>query len=96
MFYEKISHLLKDDNYWPKFLDIVKTRLVIDKVPDIFVCGEMHRSDVSSYNGVLTINCSCWQAKTEFQEKTGNNPDPAKVPLLNLKTTAIKILNFGK
>jgi DNA polymerase II small subunit len=69
--------------------------LVIDRIPDIFVCGDMHRSDISQYNNIITINCSCWQAKTDFQEKIGNNPDPAKVPLLNLKTREIKILKFG-
>ena len=31
--FEKISHLLKDEAYWPKFLDILKTRLVVDNVP---------------------------------------------------------------
>lgn len=73
-----------------------KDPLIINKVPDFFVAGEMHRSDVSAYNNVTTINCSCWQAKTDFQEKTGNNPDPSKVPIVNLKTREVKILRFGK
>ncbi|MBI2670963.1 DNA-directed DNA polymerase II small subunit [Candidatus Woesearchaeota archaeon] len=75
--------------------DINEDPLVIDKVPDIMVCGDMHRSDISQYNNIITINCSCWQAKTDFQEKIGNNPDPAKVLLFNLKTREIKILNFN-
>lgn len=75
--------------------DVNEDPLVIDKVPDIVVCGDMHRLDISQYNNILTINCSCWQAKTDFQEKTGNNPDPAKVPIFNLKTREIKILNFN-
>jgi len=70
--------------------------LFIDKVPDFFVAGEMYRCDVGNYNNVIAINCSCWQAKTDFQEKTGNNPDPSKVPIVNLKTREIKILKFGK
>lgn len=73
-----------------------KDPLIINKVPDLFVAGEMHRSDVSAYNNITTINCSCWQAKTDFQEKTGNNPDPSKVPIVNLKTREVKILRFGK
>lgn len=75
--------------------DVTEDPLVIDKVPDIFVCGDMHRSDISQYNNIITINCSCWQAKTSFQEKIGNNPDPAKVPVLNLMTREVKVLRFG-
>ncbi len=67
----------------------------IDKLPDILVSGEMHRSDVVNYNNVLLINCSCFQGKTSFQEKTGNNPNPGRVPILNLKTREVKIMNFS-
>ena len=76
--------------------DTQEDPLVIDKVPDLFVCGDMHRSDISQYNNVITINCSCWQSKTDFQEKVGNDPDSAKVPLFNLMNREIKILNFGE
>lgn len=69
--------------------------LVIDKVPDIIVSGDMHKSDVSNYNGVTIINCSCWQSKTDFQEKTGNNPDPCKVPLFSLKDKKVTMMNFS-
>ncbi len=71
-----------------------KDYLVIDKVPDIFACGDMHRSDVSTYNGVITINGSCWQTKTDFQEKTGNNPDFCRVPIINLKTREVTMMRF--
>ncbi len=70
--------------------------LTIDKIPDIFVCGDMHRSDISSYNGVTTINTSCWQEKSDYQEKTGNEPDFTKVPLVNLKTREITVMRFDK
>jgi len=68
--------------------------LVISEVPDVITTGEMHRADVSSYNGVLIIANSCWQARTPFEEKIGNEPDPAKVPVLNLKTRELKIYDF--
>ncbi len=68
--------------------------LIINKVPDIIVTGEMHRTDVSIYNNVVIINSSCWQSKTEYEEKTGNNPDPGKFPILNLKTREVNILKF--
>ncbi len=68
--------------------------LVILHPLDIFVCGDMHRSDISHYNNILTINCSCWQSKTDFQEKTGNNPDPCKVPVFSLKTKQVQVMRF--
>ena len=68
--------------------------LVIAEVPDVLCTGEVHRLDISSYNGVLIITGSCWQAQTPFEEKVGNEPDPAKVPVLNLRTRELKIYDF--
>ncbi len=68
--------------------------LLIDQLPDIFVSGHVHKSAVSSYNGVLLIGCSCWQAKTAFQEKLGHHPDPGRVPVVNLKTREVVLMNF--
>ncbi len=72
-----------------------KDMLVIRKAPDIFVSGHIHKSAISSYNGILTISCSCWQSKTAYQEKFGHEPDPCKVPILNLKTGKINMLDFS-
>lgn len=69
--------------------------LVISEVPDVLCTGEVHRLDIENYNNILILTGSCWQAKTEFEEKVGNIPDPAKVPVLNLKTRELKILDFG-
>jgi DNA polymerase II small subunit len=69
--------------------------LVISEVPDVLITGEMHRPDVDNYNGVLIITGSCWQAQTPYEEKIGTEPDPAKVPILNLKTRELKIYDFG-
>jgi len=68
--------------------------LIITTVPDVLVCGDMHRADTSTYNGIITINASCWQSKTDFQEKTGNNPNPGKVPILNLRTREVTMIDF--
>lgn len=68
--------------------------LIIDKIPDIFVTGHIHKSIAANYRNITTICGSCWQAKTPFQEKVGHNPEPARVPLVNLKTREIKILKF--
>jgi DNA polymerase II small subunit len=69
--------------------------LVISQVPDIVATGDLHRADISVYNNIMTIASSCWQSITPFEEKVGNNPDPCKVPILNLKTREIKILDFS-
>jgi len=69
--------------------------LFIKKVPDFFVTAHVHKLSATNYKNVTTICCSCWQAKTTFQEKVGHDPDPSKVPLVNLKTREVKILKFG-
>ncbi|MBT96614.1 MAG: metallophosphoesterase [Candidatus Pacearchaeota archaeon] len=68
--------------------------LVIKDVPDIFISAHTHKSAVSYYNNILTISSSSWESKTAYQEKLGNEPDFCKVPMFNLKTRAIKILDF--
>ena len=69
--------------------------LVIDKIPDILATADQHRAEVSTFNNILMIASSCWQSITPFEEKVGNVPDPCKVPLFNLKTREIKMLDFS-
>ena len=69
--------------------------MVIKEVPNIFTTGEVHKTDVDMYNNTLIICNSCWQSTTSYEEKVGNQPDPCKVPMLNLKTYEIKILDFS-
>ena len=70
--------------------------LLINEIPDIVATGDLHRPEISEYNGILLIASSCWQSKTPFEEKVGNNPDPCKVPIFNLKTREMKILDFSQ
>ncbi len=70
--------------------------LVIDKVPDFFLSGHIHKSVTTNYRNTTLICGSCWQGKTLFQEKVGHNPEPSRVPIVNLKTRDIKILKFGQ
>jgi len=72
-----------------------KDPLVIDIVPDIIATADQHRAEISCYNNILLISSSCWQSITPFEEKVGNIPDPCKVPLFNLKTREIKIIDFS-
>lgn len=70
--------------------------LVIKKVPDFFLTGHLHKSVVANYRNTTMICGSCWQSKTEFMEKVGAHPEPAKVPIVNLQTRDVKVLRFGK
>lgn len=69
--------------------------LVINTVPDIFVSGHIHRANIGSYKNVSTISSSCWQGKTIFQERTGHKPEPARVPVIDLKTRQVRMMRFG-
>jgi len=66
----------------------------IRNIPDIFVSGHTHKSGVFYYNNTLLISVSTWETMTSYQEKFGNEPDHCKVPMVNLKTRAVKILDF--
>ena len=96
-----VKHMLKRRHLAPQHSQVVyvpnaeKDPLVISEVPDVFCTGEVHRLDIERHNGVLIITGSCWQAQTDFEEKVGNVPDPCKVPILNLKSSELKILDFG-
>jgi len=97
-----VQYLLKKRHLAPTHSFVAYTpindedALVIKDIPDIVATGDLHRPEVSNYNGILLIASSCWQSITAFEEKVGNTPDPCKVPILNLKTRNIKILDFSE
>ena len=68
--------------------------LLIEKIPDIFISGHIHKTKAMNYRNITLMNCSCWVGQTEDQERRGIKPDPCKAILVNLKTRDIKILNF--
>jgi len=95
-----IKHLLKRRHLAPTHSSVTyipgeQDSLIIREVPDIMTTGDLHKPDIDYYNNILIIASSCWQSITPFEEKVGNVPDPCKVPLLNLKTRALKILDFS-
>lgn len=69
--------------------------LVIEHIPDIFAAGHIHKSNSDSYRGVSIICCSTFQGKTDFQERVGHEPDPGKIPVINLQTRKVHMLKFG-
>ncbi|RLF63818.1 MAG: DNA-directed DNA polymerase II small subunit [Thermoplasmata archaeon] len=72
-----------------------KDYLVIDRVPDIFVTGHIHTTAIDRYRGVLLINASTWQSQTDYQKMMNFSPDPAKVPIVNLKNGHASLMDFG-
>ncbi|MEK6856826.1 MAG: DNA polymerase II small subunit, partial [Nanoarchaeota archaeon] len=72
-----------------------KDNLVINKVPDFLVSGHIHRCTVSSYNNILMLNCGCWFPQSDYQEKRGIEPEPARAIVVNLHTLDCKIIYFG-
>ena len=96
-----VCHMLKRRHLAPVHGSAVyipqgeKDPMMISEVPDVLCTGEVHRLDVETYHGTLIITGSCWQSQTPFEEKVGNIPDPCKVPVLNLKTGALKVFDFS-
>ncbi len=76
--------------------DSEKDTLVIEDIPDFFVCGHLHKCAVANYKTTTMICGSTWQSKTLFQEKVGHRPEPARVPIVNLQTRVPTILKFAK
>ena len=91
----KRRHLAPSFKSTPYFPSHEEDPLLIRTIPDILITGHIHYCNVANYKGVTMISGSCWQAKTSFQEKLGHEPEPARVPVVNLKTREIKILRFG-
>lgn len=89
-------HLAPSYTSTPYVPDTKLDFLVIDKVPDFFISGHIHKAAAANYKNVTLISGSCWQSKTAFQEKVGHNPEPSRVPIVNLQTRHIRMLKFGK
>ncbi|OGS55416.1 MAG: hypothetical protein A3K60_05265 [Euryarchaeota archaeon RBG_19FT_COMBO_56_21] len=69
--------------------------LVIDRVPDIFVTGHVHRCAIGEYRGIKMINASAWQGQTEYQRMRNQVPEPARVPMIDLGTGDIWVEDFS-
>lgn len=94
-----MSYVLKNRHLAPthsstQYFPSEKDAHLIRNIPDIFVSGHIHKSSVAYYNNILMISVSSWEEMTPYMEKQGAKPDFCKVPLFNLKTRAIKILDF--
>ncbi len=72
-----------------------KDYLVVDRVPDIFVTGHVHRCTIGEYRGVKLINASAWQGQTEYQRMRNQVPEPARVPMVDLGTGDTWVEDFS-
>ncbi len=91
----KRRHLAPSFKSTPYYPSHSEDPLLIKTIPDFFITGHIHYSKQANYRGVTMISGSCWQGKTSFQEKLGHEPEPARVPIVNLKTRQIKVMRFG-
>jgi len=76
----------------PEHLDY----MVIDRIPDIFVTGHVHLAQIGDYRGVTLMNASSWQAQTTYQKMLNFIPDSGKLPIADLKTGNVTMMDFSK
>jgi DNA polymerase II small subunit len=69
-------------------------RLVIAQPPDVFQAGHIHVAKNSVYRGTVIVNCGAWQDQTEYQRRMGIEPTPGVMPILNLQTMNLSMMNF--
>ncbi len=74
--------------------DAEEDPMVIDKIPDFLVTGHVHNIAYGTYNGVTVINAGCWNDVSDEQVKRGLEPEPARLPVVNLKTREVRLVNF--
>jgi DNA polymerase II small subunit len=72
-----------------------KDHFVIDPLPDIMHSGHVHTVGVCRYRGVTLVNSGTWQSQTDFQKRMNIQPDPARIPIFDLKTGDVSIIKFG-
>jgi len=68
--------------------------LVVETPPDVFQSGHIHVAKSETYRGTLVVNCGAWQAQTDYQRKMGLEPTPGILPVLNLQTLELKMIDF--
>ncbi|MFH1212351.1 MAG: metallophosphoesterase [Candidatus Woesearchaeota archaeon] len=78
------------------YIPSVPDPLIINRVPDFFITGHVHRSAVANYKNITLVNSSCWNDISADQIKRGLEPLPGRLPIINLKTREVKIMNFYK
>ena len=68
--------------------------LLMDRIPDVFVTGHVHTTQLDYYHNVMLLNASTWMDQTDYQKMRDFMPDPAKLPVIRLDTLKPSIINF--
>ncbi|MBW3583106.1 MAG: DNA-directed DNA polymerase II small subunit [Euryarchaeota archaeon] len=71
-----------------------KDYMVIETIPELFVTGHVHTFDTREYRGVQMMNCSTWQAQTDYQKMLNFKPDPCRLPIFDLKHLKATHMDF--
>lgn len=90
----KRRHLAPTHNATQTIPDPQCDPMVIEKVPDIFATGHLHKSMVANYKHITLLCASCWQGTTAYQEKVGHTPDPGRIFYIDYRTRKVKVLKF--
>ncbi len=69
--------------------------MVIDEIPDVFHCGHVHRFGAETYRNITVVNSATFQAKTQYMQKMGIDPTPGYVPVFDLQTHELVVMNFA-
>ena len=97
---ETMSQLLRKRHLAPQYGGLTRIapeaedHMIVDSVPDVFHAGHVHKLGYHRYNGVLSINSSCWQSQTDFQESVNLEPDVGYAPILDLQTLELTVRQF--
>lgn len=73
-----------------------KDFMLLREEPDLVFIGDHHRIGYAHYRGTTIINNSTFQTETDYQKELGHVPTPGIIPMVNLKTRAIKEKHFYK
>ncbi|MCX6775699.1 MAG: DNA-directed DNA polymerase II small subunit [Candidatus Micrarchaeota archaeon] len=70
--------------------------MLIEEVPNIVHMGHVHKNGYENYKGTVVINSGTWQDQTDFQIRQGHTPSPCVLPILDLRSGRINVVNFLK
>jgi len=90
----KKRHLAPSHESTLTVIDKEEDAMLIEEVPDFFAVGHIHRCKVEQHGVTTLISGSCWQPLTDYQEKLGHNPEPARVPIVNLESREVSVMKF--
>ncbi len=68
--------------------------MIMDEIPDVFVTGHVHTTELARFHNVLLLNASTWMDQTAYQKMRDFVPDPAKLPVIRLDTLKPALINF--